>query len=265
MVHLPQLVVAGGDSAKLLEAVDEPLHAVARPVGRPVKVALAGLGGPAGDDRANLPAAQALARGRATLALVAGQPAGAEAGPAGTAPPHRARVQQGGQGALLVPLPTRQGEGHRPAVALGADVDRGAAPAPAVAARVVAPPLAPAAWGCARTTVPSTKCNSQSPWPAASASACRAARRRSQIPACCHRRYRLSTVFHGPHRSGRSRHGTPVVSRHRMPWRIRRWSWCGRPVAGFAGGSRGASRSHCASVSSCRFIPPSYPSFADRP
>jgi hypothetical protein len=36
----------------------------------------------------------------------------------------------------------------------------------------------------------------------------------------------------------------------RLAFRMRRWSSAGRPVAGFCGGSNGASFAHSASVSS---------------
>jgi hypothetical protein len=79
------------------------------------------------------------------------------------------------------------------------------------------PPFAPAACWCARITVPSTTWTLQSTSPAASASCCTAAKIRSQIPAFRQRQNRLYTVDQGPYRSGRSRHGAPVRSRHTMP------------------------------------------------
>ena len=101
------------------------------------------------------------------------------------------------------------------------------------------PPFAPAACWCARITLPSTKWTLQSTSPAASACCWTAAKIRSQIPASRQRQNRLYTVDHGPYRSGRSRHGAPVRSRHKIPLTIRRWSTFGRPVSGFSAGSSG--------------------------
>ena len=58
-------------------------------------------------------------------------------------------------------------------------------------------------------------------------------------------------------RSARARRarGCPVRKIQRMPLRTVRWSLAGRPVRGFCGGSRGRSRSHCASVRSLDFMP----------
>ena len=105
------------------------------------------------------------------------------------------------------------------------------------------PPFAPAACWCARMTLPSTKWTLQSTSPASSACRWTAAKIRSQIPTSRQRQNRLYTVDHGPYRSGRSRHGAPVRSRHRMPLMIRRWSAFGRPRSGCSGGSSGRSRS----------------------
>ena len=46
-----------------------------------------------------------------------------------------------------------------------------------------------------------------------STSTFKAANNRSQIPLLDQLRNRLYTLFHGPNRSGRSRHGTPVLAR----------------------------------------------------
>ncbi len=52
-------------------------------------------------------------------------------------------------------------------------------------------------------------------WP--SSRTCAAARIFSQVPSAVHRRSRSWQVFHGPYRSGRSRHGAPVRSFHKIP------------------------------------------------
>lgn len=46
---------------------------------------------------------------------------------------------------------------------------------------------------------------------------CADARIRSQVPSAVHRRSRSWQVFHRPYRSGRSRHGAPVRSFHKIP------------------------------------------------
>jgi hypothetical protein len=123
------------------------------------------------------------------------------------------------------------------------------------------PPLAPAACWWARMTLPSTNWTLQSTAPTASACSWTAAKSRSQSPASRRRQRRLYTVDQGPYRSGRSRHGAPVRSRHRMPSMIRRWSAFGRPVSGFSGGSNGFSPAHCRSVSSPRWVMPTVEQF----
>src|SRR5437763_8611905 len=92
----------------------------------------------------------------------------------------------------------------------------------------------------------------QSSFPSASASVWTAASTRSHTPANRQRRKRVYTLSHGPYRSGKSRHGAPVRSFHKMPFTISRCDLFGRPVLGRSGGSSGASRSHSASVMSCR-------------
>jgi hypothetical protein len=44
---------------------------------------------------------------------------------------------------------------------------------------------------------------------------------RAQVPSVCQRANRLYTVSQGPYRSGRSRQGTPVRTRNKMP--LRTW------------------------------------------
>lgn len=39
---------------------------------------------------------------------------------------------------------------------------------------------------------------------------------RAQLPSAAHNRSRSCAVFHGPYRSGRSRHGAPVRSFHKI-------------------------------------------------
>ena len=52
-------------------------------------------------------------------------------------------------------------------------------------------------------------------WP--SVNTCARAKIRSQVPSADQRRNRSWQVFHGPYRSGRSRHGAPVRNFHKIP------------------------------------------------
>lgn len=76
---------------------------------------------------------------------------------------------------------------------------------------------APAACWWARQEVESTLIMDQSMRPSASASARTAAKSVSHVPSAGQRRCRSYTVFHRPKRAGRSRHGTPVRCRSRIP------------------------------------------------
>jgi hypothetical protein len=180
---------------------------------------------------------------------------------AGTSPPASTDgtlVQQRPKDGSFVPLPRSEQHGQRLALALSLEVHlrAEAALAPTQRLRFRRPPFAPAACWCARITVPSTKWTLQSTSPALSACCWMAAKIRSQIPASRHRQKRLYTVDHGPYRSGRSRQGAPVRSRHKIPLMIRRCSAFGRPRSGFSGGSSGSSRSHSWSLSSPRWLMP---------
>src|SRR5947209_16779691 len=104
MVHPPELVVAGGDGAILLEPIQPPLHAVALAVGRAIEPRATALIGPGRDHRADPSAAQALARRRAAVALVPGHAPGPPPGRASPRPAHRAPIQQVGHGELFVAL-----------------------------------------------------------------------------------------------------------------------------------------------------------------
>src|SRR5579875_2624184 len=154
-VALGALVVAGGQAAELLAAVDQPLHSIAQPVERTVEPAPAALGGLARDgDPDPAPAARA-ADGPAAVALVAGDPPGAHAGSAPAGAPHRPRCQQPLEHRRLVRLARREHDGQGLAPARGPEVDLGRKAALAAAKGLGrrVPPLAPAACWCARTTV----------------------------------------------------------------------------------------------------------------
>ena len=192
------------------------------------------------------------------VAFVTGGSAGTDARSSASGPADGTLVHERLEDSRLVLLPRSEQDSQRLAGPIGLEVHLGREAALAAPQRLGfwSPPFAPAACWCARMTLPSTKWTLQSTSPAASACCWTAAKTRSQIPASRQRQNRLYTVDHGPYRSGRSLHGAPVRSRHRMPLMIRRWSAFGRPRSGCSGGSSGWSRSHSWSLSSPRCLMP---------
>jgi hypothetical protein len=231
---------------------------VATAVGGAIEGTGAILSAELGDGVPDPPTSEAGAVAPTRVALVARGAAGAHARPATSGSPDGPVVHQRREDGRFVLLTGSEQDGQRLAVPLGLEVHLGREAALAAPQRFGfrSPPFAPAACWCARITLPSTKWTLQSTSPFASASWWTAAKTRSQIPASRHRQNRLYTVDHGPYRSGRSRQGAPVRSRHKIPLMIRRWSTFGRPVAGFSAGSNGFSRPHCWSVSSPRWLMP---------
>src|SRR5215475_13737123 len=248
-----ELVVAGGQGPEVLAAVDRPFHAGAQPVDRAVE----GPGPPLRPQPRNRVADAAPAtvgpRRSPGVALVADHALGSQPRPAPAGALDRPLRQQRGESGRLVALPRREHQRHRLATPLDPQVDlrRETALAPTERLRL-GPPFAPAACWWARTIVLSTKCTSQSSWPAASAARWTAAKIASQIPASRHQRKRVCTLDQGPYRSGRSRQGAPVASFHRMPLITSRSSWRGCPAV--CAGSSGCSRAQTASLISCRCI-----------
>jgi hypothetical protein len=55
-----------------------------------------------------------------------------------------------------------------------------------------------------------------STWPTESSFTMTSSRIRCHVPSAVHSRSRSWAVFHGPYRSGRSRHGAPVRSFHKI-------------------------------------------------
>ncbi len=83
----------------------------------------------------------------------------------------------------------------------------------------------------------------------------RAVRIFSHTPAFVQARNRLYTLCHGPNRSGRSRHGIPVLSQYRIALSISRLLFPGRPPCGFlSGGNLSLILFHCFSLISCLFM-----------
>ncbi len=111
----------------------------------------------------------------------------------------------------------------------------------------------PAAHRAARTVVPSMHHNWLSIAPAATNAACRRCRISASVPSAVHVSNIRQAVFHAPNSSGKSRHGDPVRSTHRMPSSTVRASRRGRPVAA-GSGNTSAINSHSSSVSNKRAI-----------
>ena len=85
----------------------------------------------------------------------------------------------------------------------------------------------------------------------------RVARMFSHTPAFVHARKRLYTLCHGPNRSGRSRHGTPVFSQYSIALSISWLLFPGRPPCGFlSGGNSSLIFFHFSSLISCRLMCP---------
>ena len=125
------------------------------------------------------------------------------------------------------------------------------APAKRMIVRLVGIPFfpPPAAHRAARTTVPSIHHNCSS--------MASVLRRRSSIrpsvPSSFHLSKRSHAVLQGPNSSGRSRHGEPVWSIHKIPSITVLRSRGGRPVR-LGSGNRSEINNHCSSVSRCRSI-----------
>ena len=144
----------------------------------------------------------------------------------------------------LVLLAGREAEVERSAERVDERVDlRGEAASRATQCVALDPPFPPEATWCARTTVASTM------EPALSTSSWSALNTRAQVPRFAQLLNRLKTDFHGPKRSGRSRHGMPVRARYSTASTNRRSSAFG-PLSCF--GSTSRSRFHCSSVRAWR-------------
>jgi len=102
---------------------------------------------------------------------------------------------------------------------------------------------APAACWCARAIVESTL-TSQVISPAASARPCSLVKIARQVPFRCHRRNSPYTVCHRPYRSGTSRRGAPVRTRHRIPSMSCRFVHPGGRPGFLPRGSSGSSTAH---------------------
>src|SRR5215210_7077391 len=127
---LGALVVAGGQGAELLAAVDQPLGEVAAAVGGAVERAAAALGPQARDGLADASPPAVGAVFTAGVALVADHPLGADRRPTAAGTIDRALLEQLLEDGRLVLLAGREHQRQRPAAALGAQVDLRAEAAP---------------------------------------------------------------------------------------------------------------------------------------
>jgi hypothetical protein len=103
----------------------------------------------------------------------------------------------------------------------------------------------------AEAKLPSTNASDQSIWPFASSSARNARQASSQTSCCSHNLSRRQQVEGLGYILGRSAHGAPVRSIHKMPSKTLRLSAQGLPPClDFLGfGSNGSIFSHCSCVS----------------
>src|SRR5579871_264087 len=111
---------------------------------------------------------------------------------------------------------------------------------------ILSPPFAPEPCRWTLTIVPSTNAYSKSGSPD------KALKTFSNTPLSAQRRKRFQTVNQFPKASGRSRHGAPVRTIHKIPSRDRRLSSPLRPGSPFLPGRSGAICCHCASVRTVR-------------
>ncbi len=130
------LLISGGDAAELLQAVEEPLYPIARPIGLSIKASTAALVALGGDHRPDAARAQVSARGLARKRLVARHPPRPQAWTAPLAADCTC-IKQGWESGAVVALTTSQMEGHGLAMPFSPDVDLGREPAPAPAERLV--------------------------------------------------------------------------------------------------------------------------------
>src|SRR6185437_13544928 len=228
------MIVAGGDAAAILEAIDEALNAVSQGVERAVDRVLhtAVLFG--WDFGGSTPRADIVADRVAVVAAIGEQHV-------------RVDVMLGHQieiGGAVVGLPGRQKETDRKTLSVGPKVDLGREAAARTAkSLVLSPPFAPAAQWCARTMVLSIICSASPPPPSA-----RAASIRSHSSLVVQRRNWRCTEFQLPSSSGRSRQGAPVRVIQKIASSVRRWPRGGRPRSGPLSVTNGSKNAHSSSV-----------------
>src|SRR5690554_4954012 len=233
-------IIAGGESAKMLQFVEAALDAVALAIERCVERNEHLAAAARGDHGFHPGRRDVLANGVAVVGLVGND------GVAGGA------VQQRRGRAAVVHLAAGQQEAQRPPERVGNEMDFGrqsasGTPQSLVRAPFLAPPLPVAACWCALTRVASSIRY------AFLRSFVSSAKIRSQTPAFAQREKRLWTLFHLPYRSGSSSHCAPDLSTQSTPLTNRRLSFAVRPGSDFLPGNISAIRAHCWSLSSYRF------------
>src|SRR5690349_19873994 len=229
------LVVAGGDGPELFQLGEGVLDEVAPAVHVPVQ-AEAGLAVRLGRDH----------RGRATVVEVRPEPVGveglvAEQGAEDDALDQRLHAD------AVVPLAGQQDEAHQVAERVDQGDDLGGQPAPGAADGLVfGPPLAPLAFWCTETMVPSIRAYSKS------GSSDTRPKRRSKTPALTQRRKRWNTLFQLPNPLVKSRQGDPVRTRHSTASRNSRLSLPVAPGSVALPGSSEATLAQTASLTTNR-------------
>lgn len=148
--------------------------------------------------------------------------------------------QQGVGTDQIVDLPGREMEARWVAQGIGGGVDLGRQPTLAAPNRLLLaiPPFAPALCWWARTMVLSIMAYS------VSASSAKCWKSVAQTPLLAQRVKRVCTAFHGPYRSGRSRHGMPARYRYSTASTNRRLSFAVTPTCPARPGSKSWIRSH---------------------
>jgi hypothetical protein len=149
----------------------------------------------------------------------------------------------------VVPFSLGQMQFDWATLAIDRDVDLGTETTPGTSQRlIVLPPLAPAACWWARTIVESSnKLES-------SESLLTDSKTRPQTPRLHQRLNLRKAEFHGPNRSGKSRHGDPVRAIQNTALRNNRLSAAVRPGSPALPGSTCLIAAHCSSEISCRRI-----------
>jgi hypothetical protein len=142
-----KLLVAGGDAAELLEAIDGSFHPIALAIGSPVEARVAWLVTAGGDHCTNTTLSQVGADGSIAEALVPSDTPRAEAWPTWARPLDLATLHQRRDKPRFVSLAATDDHDHGSATTLDPQVELGAEATPRAAERFVrrVPPFAPAA------------------------------------------------------------------------------------------------------------------------
>src|SRR5687767_6716341 len=160
-------------------------------------------------------------------------------------PTERNAVDEGREAHRIVAMSGQENKAHE--IAESDDLSRHTALGTANGL-ALSPPFEPCPWRCTLTMVASTMAYS------ISGSSEHASKRRMKTSALTQSRYRLKTVFQFPKKAGRSRHGLPVRTIHRIASTKRRLSPPLRPGSVGLPRQCGSIFAHWASVSTNRSI-----------